>query len=294
MDPTRRRLLRLGLAAGCAGLLPRGLSRARATSRPDRLHWLATADSGSGDANQRAVGLAMARLLSLQPIDLVLMAGDNLYNDGDIRLVERAFQQPYRELIAAGVPFHAVLGNHDIRSDDGAGQLAYPGFGMQGRWYNLQRGPVEFFLIDTNSNVPWQQQLPWLRQALAASTAPWKVVVGHHPIRSSGFYGDDPAAIARLGPHFRRHGVQLYINGHEHNYERTRPIDGTTYLSVGNGGASLRPVRLGTHSAVVASVFGFTSLRADATALTIEAWNSRSEHLDRAQLNRDGSLAASG
>jgi 3',5'-cyclic AMP phosphodiesterase CpdA len=291
MPATRRQLLRLGLAAASAALLPWNLARARTSSGQGQLHWLATADGGSGDANQRAVGLAMAGQLQRTPIDLVLLGGDNIYNDGDIRLVNRAFQQPYRELIAAGVPFHAVLGNHDIRSDNGAGQLAYAPFGMKGRWYNLLRGPVEFFLIDTNTNAPWQHQLPWLRRVLAASTAPWKVVVGHHPIRSSGFYGDDPVAIARMAPLFRRHGVQLYINGHEHNYERSRPIDGTTYLVVGNGGASLRPIVPSANSAVVASVYGFACLRADAASLTIEAWNTRGDRLDRARLSPDGNLA---
>jgi hypothetical protein len=87
------------------------------------------------------------------------------------------------------------------------------------------------------------RQLPWLTQALAASVAPWKVVVGHHPLYSAGHYGDDKIAIRRLTPLFQKYGVQLYINGHEHNYERTQAIDGTTYLIVGGAGAWLRPVR---------------------------------------------------
>ncbi len=35
--------------------------------------------------------------------------------------------------------------------------------------------------------------------------------------------------------------MQLYINGHEHHYERTRVINGTTYLICG-GGAGTRSV----------------------------------------------------
>jgi 3',5'-cyclic AMP phosphodiesterase CpdA len=204
--------------------------------------------------------------------------------------VEAAFERPYRDLLRAGVPFHAVLGNHDIRTENGAGQLAYPGFGMKGRWYALRRGPVEFVMLDTNGNVAWQHQLPWLKRVLAASSAPWKVVVGHHPIYSSGLYGNDRAAIARLTPLFRRHGVQLYINGHDHNYERSRPLDGTTYLTVGNGGASLRPVAPGPDSARAVSTFGFASLHADAGSLTIEAWNTSGQRLDRARLDRGGAL----
>ncbi|MFM7085653.1 MAG: metallophosphoesterase [Cyanobium sp.] len=288
MPLSRRQLLHIAL--GSATALFAGRTRSAPVARADHLHWLATADSGSGDRHQIAVGSAMAALHRRHPADLVLLGGDNIYNDGDIRLVERAFRRPYQELLAAGVPFHAVLGNHDIRTDGGAGQLAYPGFGMKGRWYTLRRGPVQFFLIDTNVDVPWQHQMPWLRKNLAESTAPWKVVVGHHPIYSSGFYGDDPVAQRRLGSHFQRHGVQLYINGHDHHYERSTPIHGTTYLTVGNGGASLRPVLAGANTARAVSTFGFTSLKADATGLTIQAWDTAGKRLDQARLALNGSL----
>ena len=88
----------------------------------------------------------------------------------------------------------------------------------------------------------------------------------------------------------RRHGVQLYINGHDHNYERSVPINGTTYLTVGNGGAALRPIVPGPNSAKAVSTYGFASLHADPDSLTIEAWNSSSQRLDRARLNRSGVL----
>ena len=232
----------------------------------------------------------MAAVQRRERVDLVILGGDNIYNDGSIGKVEQAFERPYRELLQAGVPFHAVLGNHDIRTNNGNDQLTYPGFGMKGRWYTLRRGPVEFFMLDTNVNTAWQHQLPWLKRVLAASDAPWKVMVGHHPIYSSGFYGNDRQAIARLTPLMRRYGVQLSINGHDHNYERSRPLDGTTFLTVGNGGASLRPVAQGPTTARAFSRFGFSELHADADSLTIEAWSSSGERLDRARLNRAGAL----
>ena len=248
------------------------------------LRFLATADTGSGDRNQRALGLQMARIHRQKPVDLVVMAGDNIYPSGDVAMLEATMRRPYRELIEAGVPFHAVLGNHDIRTDNGAGQLREPLFGMAGRWYQLQRGPVDLFMIDTNVNAAWNLQLPWLTRALAASRAPWKVVVGHHPLVSSGHYGDDPVGQKRLGPLFERYGVQLYINGHEHHYERTRPIRGTTYLVVGGGGASLRPVTPTHRSVVALSTFSFAELEATASSLTIRAWDSRGQLIDQTRL----------
>ena len=250
------------------------------------LRWLAIADSGSGDANQRAVADQMVKVQLRRPVDLVLMAGDNIYPDGNLNRVEATFLRPYRALLEAKVPFHAVLGNHDIRTGNGDPQIAYRPFGMKGRWYTLRRGPVEFFMLDTNMNARWQHQLPWLRRVLAASSAPWKVVVGHHPIYSSGFYGNDPAAIARLTPLFRQHGVQLYINGHEHHYERSRVIDGTTYLQVGGAGAALRAVVPADHSARALSRHSFAELSATATTLQVTGWDDRGQRIDSAVLNR--------
>ena len=250
------------------------------------LRWLAIADSGSGDRRQMAVGEQMAKVHQQRPVDLVLMAGDNIYPDGNLDRVEAAFLKPYRELLQARVPFHAVLGNHDIRTANGDPQVAYPPFGMQGRWYRLRRGPVEFFMLDTNMNARWQHQLPWLRRSLASSTAPWKVVVGHHPIYSSGFYGDDPAAIARLTPLFREYGVQLYINGHEHHYERSRVIDGTTYLVVGGAGAALRTVLPSERSAMAMSRHSFAEIQATPRTLEVSGWDDRGQRIDSAVLQR--------
>jgi 3',5'-cyclic AMP phosphodiesterase CpdA len=279
-------LLVLVALVGPAGAGLAGPAQPPPPIQPASLRWLAIADSGSGDANQRAVADQMATVQLRRPVDLVLMAGDNIYPDGNLNRVEATFQRPYRALLEAKVPFHAVLGNHDIRTGNGDPQIAYAPFGMKGRWYTLRRGPVEFFMLDTNMNARWQHQLPWLRRVLAASTAPWKVVVGHHPIYSSGFYGDDPAAIARLTPLFRQYGVQLYINGHEHHYERSRVIAGTTYLQVGGAGASLRAVVPEDHSARALSRHSFAELAATATTLQVTGWDDRGQRIDSAVFNR--------
>ena len=137
--------------------------------------------------------------------------------------------------------FQACLGNHDIRTENGDPQVKYAGFNMKGRYYTFKRNQVQFFALDTNGNADWKNQLTWLEKELSLSNAPWKVVFGHHPIYSSGHYGSNPDFIKTFTPLFQKYGVQLYINGHEHNYERTRAIDGTTYLICG-AGAGNRPV----------------------------------------------------
>jgi acid phosphatase len=206
------------------------------------LRFVSVADTGTGARGQYAVARAMTNYHKRNSYDLVVLAGDNIYNNGEIEKINAVFERPYQDLLKQGVKFQACLGNHDIRTDNGDPQVRYPGFNMNGRrYYTFRRQGIQFFALDTNNNADWQNQLPWLEKELSNSNAPWKVVFGHHPIYSSGVYGSNQAFIKTFTPLFRKYGVQLYINGHEHSYERTRAIDGTTYLTCG-AGAGNRPV----------------------------------------------------
>lgn len=206
------------------------------------LRFVSVADTGTGAKGQYAVARAMTLYHKQNPYDLVVLAGDNIYNNGEIEKINAVFERPYQDLLKQGVKFQACLGNHDIRTDNGDPQVRYAGFNMNGkRYYTFRRKDIQFFALDTNSNADWKNQLTWLEKELSSSNAPWKVVFGHHPIYSSGVYGSNEAFIKTFTPLFKKYAVQLYINGHEHSYERTRAIDGTTYLICG-AGAGNRPV----------------------------------------------------
>ncbi|MEH2311666.1 MAG: metallophosphoesterase [Nostoc sp.] len=205
------------------------------------LRFVSVADTGTGAKGQYAVAGAMNIYHKQNPYDLVVLAGDNIYNNGEIEKIGEVFERPYKVLLKQDVKFQACLGNHDIRTANGDPQVKYAGFNMKGRYYTFKRNQVQFFALDTNGNADWKNQLTWLEKELSISNAPWKVVFGHHPIYSSGQYGSNPDFIKTFTPLFQKYGVQLYINGHEHSYERTRAIDGTTYLICG-AGAGNRPV----------------------------------------------------
>jgi acid phosphatase len=222
------------------------------------LRFVSVADTGTGATGQYAVARAMARYHQLNPYDLVILAGDNIYNNGEIEKMGAVFERPYQALLQQGVKFQACLGNHDIRTDNGDPQVRYPGFNMQGRYYTFRRGDVQFFALDTNNNADWKAQLPWLEQELSGSDAPWKVVFGHHQIYSSGHYGLNEPFIQTLTPIFQKYGVQLYINGHDHHYERSQSINGTTYLICG-AGAGTRPVGRSQWTAYSAEQLSFAA-----------------------------------
>ena len=208
---------------------------------PPILRFISIADTGTGAEGQYAVAEAMTQYHGQNPFNLAILAGDNIYNNGEFEKINAVFEQPYQPLLQQNVKFYACLGNHDIRTANGDLQVKYAAFNMQGRYYTFRRESVQFFALDTNDNADWKNQLVWLEKELSQSTAPWKVVFGHHQIYSSGVYGLNQPFIKTLAPIFQKYGVQLYINGHEHSYERTRSINGTTYLICG-AGAGTRPV----------------------------------------------------
>lgn len=262
---------------------------ATASQEPPLLRFVATADTGSGDKNQFAVGEAIARYHDQNPFELAILGGDNIYNSGDIALISSTFEQPYAKVLARGVQFRACLGNHDIRTANAAPQVSYPGFNMLDRYYTYGAGPAQFFVLDTNGNIDWKAQMKWLEESLKASTASWKIVYGHHPIYSSGHYGTDPAFVARFTPLFKKYKVNLYINGHEHHYERSNPIDGTTYLVTGHGGASLRPVTAKPPiSAFAVSRFGFSTVELWADRMVIQGIGTDGTVFDRGVVIKEG------
>jgi 3',5'-cyclic AMP phosphodiesterase CpdA len=249
------------------------------------------ADTGTSSKNQYAVGRAMTRYHEQNPFDTVLMVGDNIYNNGEISKIKDVFELPYADLLSRKVKFYAALGNHDVRTDNGDRQVEYPQFNMQGKhYYTHGRGDVKFFVLETSSLVDRQspervKQLDWLDRELAASKAKWNIVYGHHNIYSAGVYKIDAAMKADVAPILKKHKVRLWINGHDHNYQRSKPIDGTTYLVCGGGGAGLYPVQAQSWTAFAQSVHSFGIVEVYQDQILLTGINSKGETIDRGLVN---------
>lgn len=248
------------------------------------LRFVSVSDTGTGEKTQYAVAKAMNVYHSQKPYDLVVLAGDNVYNNGEIEKIGDVFERPYAPLLKQGVKFQACLGNHDIRTANGNLQVKYPHFNMNGRYYTFRHGKVQFFALDTNHNADWKNQLAWLEQELKNSDAPWKVVFGHHPVYSSGMYGSNPTFMKTLAPLFAKYGVKLYINGHEHNYERTHSINGTTYL-ISGAGADTRPVGRSEWTAHSASKLSFAAYEVYADRIEVNGIGTDNRVFDQSVIS---------
>ena len=106
-----------------------------------------------------------------------------------------------------------------------------------GIYYSFDYGNIHFTILNTgdtnNGNVLGSEQLDWLKKDLAASKQKWKVVALHNPLYSPGKYGLDTkynaVALAlreQLNPILAQYKVDLVLNGHDHVYSQSYPIDG--------------------------------------------------------------------
>jgi hypothetical protein len=211
---------------------------------PGRLAFAALGDNGSGGRQALAVAERMARMYEKSPYGLVTLLGDICYYGNIRKRFDTVFKRPLRPLIDAGVDFELAIGNHDAElhfSDESMDAIEdqLELLGTPGRYYTASHGPVDFFFLD--SSIPGlygtkaNEQLEWLDDTLASSTNQWKVVALHHPPYSSGQHGSTRGARERLVPHFVRRHVDLVLTGHDHDYERTKPQEGVTYVVSGGG-----------------------------------------------------------
>jgi hypothetical protein len=189
-------------------------------------------DSGTGDREQAAIAEQMENFRQKVQFDFVIMLGDNIYGGHSPHDFENKFERPYKPLLDAGVKFYASLGNHD----DPDVERLYKPFNMGGeRYYFFKKGDIAFFVLDSNYMDP--KQLDWLTQNLRNSQAKWKIAYFHHPLYNEGkSHGPDVDLRSQVAPLFRQYGVNAVFSGHEHVYERFKPIDNIAYFVLGNSG----------------------------------------------------------
>jgi hypothetical protein len=209
------------------------------------IRWAVVGDYGNDSQEEADVAALIA---SWNP-DFVVTTGDNNYPEGEAATIDTnigkhygAFIHPYVGAYGPGASenrFWPSMGNHDW--DGSNGQPYFDYFTLPGneRYYDVRRGPVQLFVVDSDPREPdgngWNStQAAWLQGALTASDAPFKVVAFHHPAHSSSQHGSTPA----LQWPFDAWGVDLVLNGHDHAYERSS-VGGVPYLVVGAGGAPL-------------------------------------------------------
>jgi hypothetical protein len=196
----------------------------------------------------------VAALIDRWGVDSIVTAGDNNYMDGAAETIDanigqyyHAYIAPYGGTYGAGATenrFFPALGNHDWYTPGAQPYLDYFTLPGNERYYTVRRGPIEFFILDTDPHEPDgyaadSAQAQWLQQQLAASDAPWKIVALHYPpYSSSARHGSD----RMVQWPYAAWGADAVIAGHDHLYERLQE-NGTLYFVNGAGGKDLYPFK---------------------------------------------------
>jgi 3',5'-cyclic AMP phosphodiesterase CpdA len=289
------------LLAGGGYALPGPLSLGDLAAGKERVRVLAFGDFGSGSRAQRQVASDMLSYHKENPFDLGLTVGDNFYPKGLSNPVHRRWQSQWEQLYTPlGIEFYAVLGNHDTgdRRSPFAQVLRTKrsaSWRMPAPYYTFSAGPVQFFAVDTDKGRLTAEQLNWLEAELKKSEAAWKVVYGHHPLKSDGEHGDD-AYTARvrdlLLPRLKRGGADVYLAGHDHDMQYLKP-EGELHLFVsGGGGKGHRALRPARHRLWGRSTYGFTVLEAEKEKLSVGFVAAGGERLCAVAISKGGEAKA--
>ncbi len=243
---------------------------ARAEPSQAGLSFLAVGDWGrNGAYHQTEVARQMGSAAASINAGFVISVGDNFYEDGVQSAQDPQWKTSFEDVYvepSLQAPWYAVLGNHDYRGVPQA-QIDYAKtsqrWKMPNRYYKVSGDEIgwpliDMFVIDSSplvneyrekvhskiaDNVRTQDtaaQLAWLDAELGRSTAAWKIVFGHHTIYSGGSeHGNTSELLAQIKPILERHGVQAYLNGHEHDLQHIR-VGQIDYICSG-AGSEVRP-----------------------------------------------------
>ncbi|MBX3193206.1 MAG: metallophosphoesterase [Labilithrix sp.] len=273
---------------------------------PKVVRFVAMGDTGTGSNDQIKVGNTISAFCKSRGCDFVTLLGDNIYDSGassaDDPIWQTHFETPYA---AIELDFFAVLGNHDY-GHGGAGtdfpkgknEVAYTAkstkWKMPAEYYHFAPktgdGAVELFALDTNMAMFGRQaaQRKDVGGWIAASTAEWKIALGHHPYKSNGPHGNAGSYDAKFGvsvPPVNGKSVKsyledticgkvdLYLSGHDHSRQWLNESCKGTELAVSGAGA--KATELGGKNASL-----FESLELGFLYIVIEGKKLTAEFVD--------------
>jgi hypothetical protein len=190
-------------------------------SASTQFSFVALGDSRDGMATWTAVtNKALA-----ENTDFGIFTGDVVANSATGSLWDAWF--------TAGSPFlsqklmYYCEGNHDGNSiGNEATYLSQFTLPSNKQYYSFSYGNAVFICMNTE-NPGDATQLAWLKTTLAAnSTKTWKIMFLHKPFFSIGPHGADMTSyLGTIWKAFDDYGVDIILNGHDHMYERSKPIN---------------------------------------------------------------------
>ncbi|MCA0938495.1 metallophosphoesterase [Salipiger pacificus] len=210
-----------------------------------------------------APAVPTVELMAQWPNVPVLALGDLVYSSGKPVEFSDCFDPLWKDNRARTLP---TPGNHEYNTPDAFGYYQYwgerAGLGDLG-YYATHHG--NWLILSLNSETdasPGSPQALWLKKTLAASPEACVLAFYHRPAYSLMERGGRDNAVA-LFRQLEQAGASVVLNGHNHFYERTLPLDaegspdaenGTVSFTVGTGGETSR--EMPTLDTTAKAIFG--------------------------------------
>jgi hypothetical protein len=206
-------------------------------------------DCGADNFSNRSGSLnSYLKHTGSNPAELLLLLGDNAYNNGSDAEYQKEFFNPFQGNILKNHILFPAPGNHEYDTGTQASRDVpyYQNFSMPTAgecggvasgtkaFYSFDWGNIHFISLDSYGTEADKSrlydtlgvQVTWLKKDLAANTKPWVVVYFHHAPYSLGSRNaDTDSEMSKIRQNFirilERYGVDLVLTGHSHNYERS-------------------------------------------------------------------------
>ncbi len=279
-------------------------------------NFLVVGDWGrNGQFGQQEVADRMGEAAEQLDAHFVVSTGDNFYVNGVASTQDPAWQSSFENIYTSHslmCDWYPVLGNHDYRGNPQA-EIDYTKVSrrwrMNDRYYAIERvfdkktGEKALFLfIDTcpfdpalyderHTDLAKQDtaaQKRWIEQTLAASNAKWKIVVGHHPLYTTGVrLGKTQDIINAFDATFEKYKVDMYFAGHEHDLQHQKPKDKKVHHFVSGAGSEIRPVSKTDMTVFSKSAHGFMTVTLQATQAIVQIIDEKGNILHKAVVKKN-------
>ena len=235
---------------------------------------------------------------------VIVSTGDNIYPDGVYSADDPQWKTKYENIYTTptikDLSWVAVLGNHDHRKSITA-QVDYgktnPKWIMPSPYFSHRlKAPdettVSLLCLDTQQVLQqkegWEDQVKWFKDELPKHhESDWRIVVGHHPMRSYGHYGDQAFMLEHFKPLFDAHGVNAYLCGHDHDLQIIKNPDDKFHCIVSGGGGGSRKTHVGKDTLASSTNGGFVNWLCDKKSATAQIMNADGVEVRMVQIKKD-------
>lgn len=239
-----------------------------------------------GEEKQKTLANTMGDAAKVIEPEFIISTGDNFYPNGVASVQDPQWMASFENIysdFSLNCDWYVVLGNHDYRGNVQA-EIDYTNisrrWNMPDRYFSFEKetddgATIQFLFIDTSplndeyyhenkyknavAGNDTTAQLNWLRKELKASTATWKIVIGHHPLYTGGKRIEEKNYVRpHVEPILKEYGVDFYLAGHEHDLQYIKP-EGPTYHVISGAGSEVRPVGMLPTTQFAQAIQGFAN-----------------------------------